>query len=148
MPAQEGTAALKRVPSDFTRTTRHLAAWVAVSPDDVRVTPRDWLRNPDRLGKSAKAEWLKAGSDDPGILAVYSAAFLHHMFACQVADALREEGFSAIWLAEHAGLKQRHLSHVLRGRQAVTLPTMVAIIRALDRVELLPAPSSLAHLAP
>jgi len=33
--------------------------------------------------------------------------------------------------------------HVLRGRQAVSLTTMIAVIWALDRVELLPAPSSL-----
>lgn len=116
--------------------------------DDGTVTPRDWLDNPDTFGKSDKAVWRRVTDDDPGVQAAFAAAYLQHVFACQVAEALRDEGRNAVWLAERAGLKQRHLSHVLRGRQSVSFPTMIAVVRALDRVELLPAPSSLSDLIP
>lgn len=112
------------------------------------MTPRERLENPDLFGKTPKAIWSPVSSSDPVQVAAFGAAYMQHMFACQVAEALREEGGNAMWLAEQTGLNHRHLSHVLRGRQVVTLATMIAITLALDRVELFPAPASLADMIP
>jgi hypothetical protein len=115
--------------------------------DDEEVAPRDWLDNPDLYGKTGKATWRPRPAD-PLELAAYSAAYLQHMFACQVEQALRDDGTLVAELADATGLNRRHLSHILRGRQTISWPATLAIVRALDRIELLPAPSAIADLTP
>lgn len=105
--------------------------------------------NPQLFGKSAKAKWkpqtdTKLDRNSPD----YAAAYLQHTFACQVEEACREDGLSSGDLADTAGLSTSNLSHILRGRQTVTFASMIAIVRALGRVEIMPAPGSLNDLFP
>ena len=111
------------------------------------VEPRDWLNEPNLFGRSLKSKWKYQG-DRSDVVAEQGAAWLQHQFCCGVREALDHDGRSNRWLAQAAGLKERHLSHILRGRQVVSIRTMVAIIHALERVELWPAPASLSDTRP
>lgn len=91
--------------------------------------------------------WRGAG-DDPLVIAEQSAAFLQHVFAYQVEESLRHGGRTVKWLSERSGLTPGHLSHVLRGEQNMSVATMAGIVRALDQVELFPAPSGVGALNP
>ena len=111
------------------------------------MAPRDWLDNPDLYGKSAKATW-RAAPTDKAEFAAYSAAYVQHMFACHVEQTLRDDGTLVADLAAGAGMNRRHISHILRGRQTMSWAAALAIVHALGRIELLPAPSSVADLTP
>lgn len=111
------------------------------------VAPRDWLKEPEKFGRSRTAEW-KRQPDRFDVHTEQSAAFLHHQFSCDVRAALDDDGRTIRWLADATGYRERHLSHVLRGRQQLTIVTMVSIVWALDRVELWPAPASIDDMRP
>jgi hypothetical protein len=116
---------------------------------DGLVRPRDWLVNPDQFGRTAKARW-KPATDflTAAELADRSAAYLQHMFACNVAEVLREDVLTIADVARTADVNAGSLGHVMRGRHALTLATMIGVVIALGRVDLFPAPASLDEVQP
>jgi DNA-binding phage protein len=81
-------------------------------------------------------------------LAERSAAYLQHMFSCNVAEVLREDASTLAYVARSANLNAGNLNHAMRGRHALTLATMIGVVVAMDRVDLFPAPSSLGEVQP
>ena len=121
----------------------------AKAVNDGGVRPRDWMEKPDQFGRVPHAAWKPATTFlTAPELASRSSAFLQHQFSCQVAETLREYTSTIAALAETAGLNAGNLNHALRGRHTMSLAMMVGVVVALERVELLPAPSSLESLQP
>ena len=116
---------------------------------DGSVAPRDWLVNPDQFGRTPTAPWkpttdfLRADE-----LAERSAAYLQHMFSCQVAEVLREDPSTLAHVARTANLNAGNLNHAMRGRHSLTLATMIGVVVAIGRVDLFPAPASIDELQP
>lgn len=98
---------IPRVPRVCTRSPRVPAHGPKFGGDDGAVVmPRDWLREPEKFGRSRTAHW-KHQPDDPVVHAEQSAAFMQHQFSCDVLAALNEDGRTARWLAEATGLNER-----------------------------------------
>lgn len=119
---------------------------------DGRVRPREWLLEPALFGKSLRAQWRPVPTTEGLPLreaeAERSAALLQHRFSISFDAQLRDRNLMVKDVAEAVGVEASHLSHVLRGRQAITLRMMLLLVVELDDVSLFPAPASIAEMQP
>lgn len=116
---------------------------------DGLVRPREWLVDPALFGKSLRAEWRKM----PATLtareaAERSAALVQHRFCCHFEAELRDANDMVKDVAERVGVEPGHLSHVLRGRQKLSMEMMLLLVIDSGSIELFPELTSIADLMP
>lgn len=108
--------------------------------------PRDVLPNENEFG--VPNALFNPVPVDPRGRALLARAYQQHLFAIEVANELRRQGRSRAWLAGQIGRDAGTLGKELSGHRWLPEEVKYAIVDVLDRVELLPAPSSYSELLP